>query len=154
MIAHRIAGAVPADCSPQWTQALARAANGQPRQTLHADGTLVTTPAAKAALHARTGAHAVDTESHIAARVAARHGLPLAAIRIVSDTAAQALHPAFAHAMRPDGATDLAAMLAYLARHPDQVPTFITAARDGARALAALRRLANHLGPGLGYPCG
>jgi len=40
---------------------------------------------AKRSLHERTGAVAVDTESHIAARIAAEHRLPFAAFRVVTD---------------------------------------------------------------------
>ena len=65
---------------------------------------LVASAEAKAALQAATGAIAIDMESHIAARVAARHGLPLAVLRVVSDTAADTLPPAFAVAMRRGGA--------------------------------------------------
>ena len=118
---------------------------------VHADGQLAPTPAAKRALYAATGAIAIDMESHIAARVAARHGLPLLIARVVSDRADQSLPPAFARAMRPDGGTDFAAMLTSIARHPAQLPRFLGAAADATRALASLRRLSRLLGPGLGF---
>jgi hypothetical protein len=38
----------------------------------------------KRALHIKTGAHAADMESHIAARIAAAHKLPFAAFRVVA----------------------------------------------------------------------
>ena len=39
----------------------------------------------KCALHAKTGALGVDMESHMVARAAAQHGVPLAVIRVVVD---------------------------------------------------------------------
>ena len=41
----------------------------------------------KRALHIKTGAHAADMESHIAARIAVAHKLPFAAFRVVADPA-------------------------------------------------------------------
>jgi nucleoside phosphorylase len=60
--------------------------------------------AGKRALRAETGALAVDMESHVAARVAARRGLPFAVVRVISDSADEALPPAAQIGMKPDGA--------------------------------------------------
>ena len=136
-----------------WSRAVcARVAGSVTRASIHADGTLALTATAKAAVQARTGAAAIDMESHVAARVAARHGLPLLVLRVVSDRADQALPPAFARAMRADGGTDGAAMLRSLLARPGQLPRFIGASVDAVRALAVLRRVGGLLGPGLGFP--
>lgn len=94
--------------------------------------------AEKAALHAQTGALAVDMETHIAARVAARHGLPFAAIRVISDTAHEALPPAAMVGMKPDGSMALGKVLASLARNPVQLPALI---RTGRHAEVSFRVL-------------
>ena len=47
--------------------------------------TMVATPAARAALAAKTGAIAVDMESAAIAKVAAERGIPFAAIRVITD---------------------------------------------------------------------
>lgn len=109
-------------------------------------------PEEKAALHARTGAVAIDMESQIAGRIAAERELPYLILRVVSDRADQALPPAFANAMRPDGGTDLAALLGSILARPAQLPRVISASVDAVRALASLRRLSVLLGPGLGCP--
>ena len=101
----------------------------------------VTTVAAKAALRAATGAAAVDMESHVAARVAAHHDLPFAALRVISDTAHHDLPPAACVPLRPDGSVDLPAVLAALARQPGQLPALLRLARDTSRALAVLAGL-------------
>ena len=53
----------------------------------------VADPQAKRALYVKTGAIAVDMESHIVARIGAAHGLPVAAIRVITDPAVRALPP-------------------------------------------------------------
>lgn len=52
---------------------------------------VISTPAAKQALHAATGAVAVDMESWWIAAVAARAGIPCHVIRAVSDTATESI---------------------------------------------------------------
>ena len=103
-------------------------------------------PAAKAALHALTGAAAVDMESAVVARAAARHRLPFAILRAIADPAHRALPPAALVAMRADGGIDLAAMLGALAREPRQLPALARLALDARRAFAALVRVRALLG--------
>lgn len=101
---------------------------------------IIASTAEKAALHAVTGAIAVDMESHIAARVAARHDLPFAILRTISDSADHALPPAALVGMKPDGGVALGAILASLARNPAQLPALIRTGRDAGAAFTALRR--------------
>jgi hopanoid-associated phosphorylase len=105
--------------------------------------------AEKRRLRAETGALAVDMESHIAARVAARHNLPFAIVRAISDDADHALPPAALVGMKPDGGMALGAVLASLARNPTQLPALIRTGVHAGRAFAALRRVGDVLG-GLG----
>ena len=105
----------------------------------------VTTDTAKAALRAATNAAAVDMESHIAARVAARHKLPFAAIRVISDTAHHDLPPAACVPLRPDGSIDLPRVLVALARQPSQLPALLRLARDTNVALKVLADLLRRL---------
>ena len=93
----------------------------------------------KAALHRKTGAVAADMESHVAARLAALHGLPFAAIRVVADPAGRTLPPAALVGMRPDGATDIASVLRALGRAPGQLPALIRTGLDARAAFAALK---------------
>lgn len=108
--------------------------------------TIVASVAEKQALYAETNALAVDMESHIAAHVAARHGLPFAIVRAISDTADHTLPPAALVGMRPDGSMALGAVLASLARNPGQLPALIRTGSDAGRAFAALRRVRDVLG--------
>lgn len=102
-------------------------------------GSIVASVAEKAALYAATGAIAVDMESHVAARVAARHGLPFATVRTISDSADHALPPAALVGMKPDGGVALGAILGSLARNPAQLPALLRTGRDAGAAFRALR---------------
>jgi hypothetical protein len=104
----------------------------------YADGAMIADAGAKQALHARTGAIIVDMESHVARRVAARHGLPFAILRVVSDGVGRTLPAAARVAMRADGGIALGAVLESLARDPRQIPALIGIARDAARAMRSL----------------
>lgn len=103
---------------------------------------ILATPSAKADLRAATAAAAVDMETHVAHRVAVRHGLPFLAIRAISDTAHEALPPAALVGMAPDGGLALASVLFSLARHPGQLPALL---RLGRSTTLALGNLANVL---------
>lgn len=100
---------------------------------------IAATAVEKRILHERTGAMAVDMESHVAARVAVRKGLPFAALRVISDRADDDLPPAALVGMRPDGGMALGAVLASLARDQRQLSALI---RTGRQADMAFRSLA------------
>jgi hopanoid-associated phosphorylase len=101
---------------------------------------MMTDAAEKRRARLATGAIAVDMESHVAARVALRMGLPFAAARVVSDAADRSLPAAVTVGMRPDGGMALAPVLAALARCPGQLPSLIRTGRDADRAFRALQR--------------
>ena len=109
------------------------------------------TAAEKAATFSQTGAVAVDMESHIAARVAERHGLPFAALRVISDMADTTLPPAALAGMRPDGGVAIGAVLGSLLQSPAQLPALIRTARDAEKAFRTLGRVHDALrGFGIG----
>lgn len=101
---------------------------------------------------ARTGAAAVDTESHIVADVAAERGLPFVALRVVTDTARTNLPPAALKAIGPDGRTRVFSVMGSVLVGPGQVPLLIRTGSDARSAFRALLRCRKLLGPGLGFP--
>jgi adenosylhomocysteine nucleosidase len=78
-------------------------------------------PRRKRALHARTGAVLVDTETHHVARVAATHGVPFAACRVVVDPAHRHLPACALLELLPDGTLDRRAILRSVLRQPRSV---------------------------------
>jgi adenosylhomocysteine nucleosidase len=138
----------PTDSS--WSQALAAALSAPLVDLVGVDAPIADS-AGKRALHLRTGAHAVDMESHIAARVAARRQIPFAALRVVADPVERRLPHAALVAMRPDGAIAFGALIRSLARDPGQIAPLMRTARDARAAFAALLRSRQMLAAGFGF---
>lgn len=141
---------VPTD--RQWSASLLRNMPGAVHGPLVGVDAPVATPQAKCSLHLRTGAAAVDMESHIVARSALAHGLPMAAIRVITDPAERALPLSVLAGMRPDGTTDFRAVLRSLVQRPHEFPALVRTALDARAARATLLRGRQLLGPGLGLP--
>jgi adenosylhomocysteine nucleosidase len=123
-----------------WSKSLLRAIPDAVCGTLYGSVGPITHPRAKAALYKKTGAVAVDMESHIVGDVAAAHGLPMAAIRVITDPAARALPPSVLAAMRPSGAVDIAALIWSLLKRPCDMPALMRLALDANAARATLVR--------------
>jgi adenosylhomocysteine nucleosidase len=108
---------------------------------------IVATATEKAALHARTGALAVDLESAVVARAAERAGLPFMVIRAIADPADRTLPPAARIALTPDGRPDLRAIFHSVLMEPGQIGALIRLARETRRALQALTHALAIAGP-------
>jgi adenosylhomocysteine nucleosidase len=110
----------------------------------------VADPLAKQDLHARTGAIAVDMESHIVAEFAAAHGMSFAVARVIVDPAHRRVPDAALIGLRPGGGTNLTAILREVLAKPAQVLPLLRIAGDAYAARSALLRLRRLLGPGFG----
>jgi hopanoid-associated phosphorylase len=135
-----------------WTARLLARLPGAKQGPLLGVDTIAATAAEKAELHRTTGTIAVDMESHRAARVARRHGLPFAAARVISDAAHRTLPPAARVGMRADGGVDLPAVLRSVLLSPWQLPALVRTGLEAETAFRALLRGHRLLGPGLGGP--
>jgi adenosylhomocysteine nucleosidase len=107
-------------------------------------------PAKKRELYRATGAAAVDMESHVVARVAAKHKLAFAALRVVVDPAHRAVPPAALIDMRPDGRPNVSAMLREVMTRPSQLSPLARIAVDAFTARAAMNRVRRDVGPHFG----
>jgi adenosylhomocysteine nucleosidase len=135
-----------------WARALLEALPSAVHAEIVGADTPIAHPLEKRRLHLRTGAVAVDTESHVAARIAAAHRIPFAACRAVIDPAHSALPPAAVFGLRHDGTPDVLAVFRSVVRQPSQLPALARTALDARTAGAALRRGRRLLGAGLGFP--
>ena len=95
-------------------------------------------PDEKRALYLKTGAIAVDMESHIVAAVGLAHEVPVAAIRVITDPARRALPVSAVAAMRPNGTTNIGAMLRSVLSRPRDLPALFQTALDARAARATL----------------
>ena len=135
-----------------WARALLEALPSAVHAEIVGTDTPIAEPEEKRRLHLRTGAVAVDTESHVAARIAAAHRIPFAACRAVIDPAHSVLPSAAMCGLRHDGTADVFAVLRSVVRQPSQLPALTRTALDARVAAAALRRGRRLLGAGLGFP--
>ncbi|HEU5093977.1 MAG TPA: phosphorylase [Reyranella sp.] len=141
---------LPAD--PAWTGRLVARLPGTVEGMFLGVDAMVAEKTEKAALHAATKAIVVDMESHVAARVAARHRRPFAAARVICDPAHRTLPQAARVGMHPDGRMDVLAVLRSLIVEPGQIPDLMRTAWEAERAFRSLLRGHRVLGAGLAGP--
>lgn len=137
-------------CDPAWVAALAPAARARPA-VLTALSAPATTVEMKRVL-ARLGAATTDMESHAVALAAREAGLPFAVLRVVSDTADQAIPPVALAGMRADGRTDALAVAGALLRAPGQLPALLRTGREFGRAMRRLHEVRAAAGPLFSLP--
>jgi nucleoside phosphorylase len=113
----------------------------------HCADRVAVTPAEKSALRARTGADAVEMESGVIRRLCSEHGVPSATVRVVSDTADEALPLDFNALMKPDGTLHFGKLLGAVLRQPQKIPALMAL---GQRSKSAAQRLATVLHATLG----
>ncbi len=129
-------------CDEHWRQRLLAVLDGSvpiSRGALAEAAAPVVRPEDKSALHAATGAAAVDMESGAVARVAADHGVPWLAVRAVLDPALWRLPAVAATAIGPDGRLD-PGFAARLAAAPRQWPDLLRLAAAQLSAGRSMRR--------------
>jgi adenosylhomocysteine nucleosidase len=100
----------------------------------------VALPEAKRSLHVKTGAIAVDMESQVVARIAMQFGLPVAALRVITDPASRALPDSAVKAVRSNGTTDILAMSRFVLKRPGELIGLLRTARDAWVARSMLLR--------------
>ncbi len=122
----------PAD--PRLAAGLGRVAGA-----LFSGGDVVARAAEKRALHARTGAAAVDLESAAVAEAAARHAIPFAALRAICDPASRSLPLAALAALDSEGRIGMRRVMTAALSRPGEFPSLLALATDAARARRALR---------------
>jgi hopanoid-associated phosphorylase len=135
-----------------WARALLAAVPGAVHADISGIEMPLVHPADKRAVRRTHRTAAVDTESHIAAAIAARRGVPFAAVRVVLDPAHRSLPPAALVPLRRDGSADIGAVLASVRRQPAQLPSLMRIVADVSLAWSTLARGRRRLGHALGFP--
>jgi len=101
---------------------------------------VLSSPQDKAGAFARTGALAIDMESHHVAKAAAERGLPFITVRAISDQAHESLPAVFASFVDMEGRTKMSAVLAALILGRVSIGELLQAGRASQRAHQALLR--------------
>jgi len=139
-------------CDAAWSQILrARLPHARAAIIVGVDY-VVAHMAMKTALMRTAGAHAVDMESHIAARFAKKLGIPFVALRTISDGNTRTLPPAALEPLKPSGRPRLIAVLKSLIDDPTQLPELLRTGRECGKAFRSLTRSRKSLGAGFGCP--
>ncbi|WP_424813785.1 hypothetical protein [Roseococcus sp. YIM B11640] len=125
-------------CDAPWRKAIALRTGAKPA-ILAASDTLLQSASQKAALHLASSAAAVDMESGVAARFAAKRGAEFAVLRAVADGPNETLPSVAAVGLHPDGSPAPLRVMAALARRPWELPSLLRLARASAKAHAALK---------------
>ncbi len=110
---------------------------------------MVLSAAEKADLYKRTGAVAIDMESHRVALVAAAAGLPVLAVRAIGDPAGRALPALAARALGEDGRPRIGTVVAGLLRRPGDIGALLRVKRDTDSALTGLAGVADLVVPAM-----
>lgn len=133
------------DTDPAWSQDLSRAirVTGKDGSNLRSysvagSDASVLAAADKQALRSRTGAAAVDTESHFLARAAAEAGLPFIVVRAISDGAGTNVPEAAVACIGENGSVSAAVLARHFLTRPQELPAFV---RLGLGSAAAGRSL-------------
>ncbi len=111
---------------------------GSPAGSMLAADDILATRTEKQKAWEATGALAADIESGAVGRIAARHGLRFAVLRVVCDPAHRTLPPAALMALDDQGRISPDALIRSIARQPCQIPSLIVLGREAALARRAL----------------
>jgi len=139
-------------CDAEWSKVLRTKLSGAQSAVIAGVDVPAGHIGAKRDLFRATGAHAVDMESHVAARFALDRGVPFAALRVISDGAERTLPPAALERLRLSGKPRVFAVMKSLIKEPQQMPELLQTAREAGSAFRELFRSLHALGPGLGCP--
>jgi adenosylhomocysteine nucleosidase len=86
---------------------------------------VISTAQEKQAIFEKTGALAIDMESHAIAQVAQHYALPFIAIRAIADPSTMDLPVAISRALNDVGEIEISKILFSLARNPKEIPHLI-----------------------------
>jgi len=142
-------GRYPTD--PSWTRRISEALPSAIHATIVGVDKPVSHPTGKALLRSVHGSAAVDTESHVAAQVAAARGIPFVAARVILDPAHRPLPPAALLPLRIDGSPDLRGIARSVRTTRRQLVPLTRLAADTFRARSALLLGSKCLGEALAF---
>jgi adenosylhomocysteine nucleosidase len=142
-------------CDPVWLDRLFAAVQSLPAAwpywvVFSWSAVPVASAADKAKMWAATSAEVVDEETWVCARVASKHKIPLAAVRVVLDPAAFDLPPAASERLTSLGGVDLGEVLASIVDDPGQLPELVQLAGYSATAFGNLGAVVMLIGPDFG----
>lgn len=142
------------ECDPTWRQRLTTVLEGElpilGSDILGSDQAVLLSQE-KRRLHDRTGAVAVDMESHAVGEAAAELGVSFLAVRAIADPASRDIPSWVMGLVGSDGRPRMRGVITAMAAHPLKVPTLIGLGMDSEKAFRCLSRVALSGGPFLQF---
>ena len=127
---------------PQWRANLSATLPSKPLPTLHMGvNVAITNTKDKERLFQEYKANAVDMESHILGEYANERGLPFIVIRVVADTANDAIPEAALAGLNQTGSILPFRVIRQLLTNPKQIPQMFKLARNSKAAMNALKTI-------------
>lgn len=143
-------GVVPTDL--RWSKRLIGSSGCSLHVPILGVDRVILSPGEKRDLFERTGAVAVDTESHIIAQLARNRGLPFACLRVVADPAHRRIPEVALSGLHPDGRTYPLGAVRALIQRPRQAAELLLLARDAWLARRSMLRAMALIGGDFGLP--
>jgi adenosylhomocysteine nucleosidase len=147
-----LSGAARYATDATWSRSLLQAIPGAVHGAIVGVPAPIMQPEDKHALFRTTGALAVDTESHVVARLASACALPMVAVRVIVDPAAHRLPRCALAAVRPDGGVNVAAIAVAAIADPAELAALPRIALAAHAARTTLSRSCRLLGRDFGFP--
>lgn len=135
------------DTCPVWSAALSAALPRARQLPVYGSERPLLTVSDKRALWLETGAAVVDMELRDAAMVAAEHGLPLAVLRVVLNSARRGIPPSALAGVNEQGKTRTQDVIKALVRRPQDLQALIRLGIDAQKAIYHLHCCRAALGP-------
>jgi adenosylhomocysteine nucleosidase len=117
-----------------WSQSVLQAIPDPVHGTIAEVPAPIVQPEAKCAL--KTGVVAIDMESQIVARMAAKRHLPMVALRVIADPTDRRLPQVALAVVRPDGTLDIGALIHSMFKRPHETPASLQTALHAVAAHA------------------
>jgi hypothetical protein len=102
---------------------------------------IVGTPDEKRRLFEKSGAIAVDMESHVVAQVCNRSSIPVSVVRVISDSAAHALPPEIGKLMDESGNPRPVRAIGQIARRPGLLRELLAMEKGNKLAVTRMKEL-------------
>ena len=141
-------------CDSSWVEALVAALAGAHAGVIVGAADPVTYPLAKASLHRRWQALAVDLESGAVARACTEANKPFAVLRAIADPASRTIPPTALKGITASGRMNPFAVARGLLARPADLPGLVRLGGEARVALEALAGAARRLGSTLGFEAG
>jgi len=133
------------DCNKEWLITMDSILPGMVVGPIWGSDEIVADAADKHWLFERSRCVCADMESHYVAEAAAEANVPFIVLRVIADTADMGLPPVALTPLQDDGHINMGKILFNILGKPTQIPSLIHLGQNTAKAMRALKKVAETL---------